>query len=164
MNELESTPVLCLLPITHKAPLILWGCSETGHFANDGKQASGRAWIMLSTFNGRKCKTNIQGLTIVVFIGPGSSAFRVPSEENAISNPQSLRLKISQSSLSKVSPAFNTSWLVQSPARTMEGSNVTEPRVKKRHFRSSIFTIKVLSIIGSHFTDFNRLRQSIILT
>jgi len=35
--------------------------SETGHFADDGKQASGRAWIKLSIFNGRKCKTNIQG-------------------------------------------------------------------------------------------------------
>jgi len=63
----------------------------------------------------------------------------VPVEENALSNPQSLRLKISQSSLSKASPA-------------------------KRHFRSSIFTIKVPSIIVSHFTDFNRPRQSIILT
>jgi len=35
--------------------------SETGHFADDGKQASGCAWIKLSTFNGRKCRTNIQG-------------------------------------------------------------------------------------------------------
>jgi len=33
--------------------------SETGHFADGGKQASGRAWIKLSTFNGRKCKSNI---------------------------------------------------------------------------------------------------------
>jgi len=39
-------------------------------------------------------------------------------------------LKNSQSSLSKVSPAFNTFRLVQNPARTMGGSKVTEPRVK----------------------------------
>jgi len=45
----------------------------------------------------------------------------------------------------------------------MEGSNVMNPG-SKRHVRSSIFTIKVPSIIVCHFTDFNRLRQTIILT
>jgi len=47
--------------------------------------------------------------------------------------------KSANRSLSKVSPAFNTFRLVQSPARTMEGSNVMNTG-SKRHFRSSRLT------------------------